>query len=69
MELADTDEGQKLAAKHHYRPSLAAVAAKYASKFPKTELVKIDQFGGWKAAQAKFFADGALFDQIYQPGR
>jgi ABC-type sulfate transport system substrate-binding protein len=33
-------------------------------------LVTIDDvFGGWKKAQATFFADGALFDQIYQPGR
>jgi sulfate transport system substrate-binding protein len=26
-------------------------------------------FGGWKKAQAAHFADGALFDEIYQPGR
>jgi sulfate transport system substrate-binding protein len=26
-------------------------------------------FGGWKNAQEKFFADGALFDQIYQPNQ
>jgi sulfate transport system substrate-binding protein len=26
-------------------------------------------FGGWKKAQADHFADGASFDQIYQPGR
>ncbi len=31
--------------------------------------LSIDEFGGWKAAQAKFFADGGVFDQIYQPGR
>jgi sulfate transport system substrate-binding protein len=24
-------------------------------------------FGGWDAAQAKFFADKGVFDQIYQP--
>ena len=23
-------------------------------------------FGGWKAAQAQFFADGAIFDQIIE---
>jgi sulfate transport system substrate-binding protein len=33
-------------------------------------LVTVDDvFGGWKKAQEKFFADGAVFDQIYQPGR
>ena len=69
LEYLYTPEAQELIAKHHYRPSVAAVAAKYAAKFPKTELIKIDEFGGWKAAQAKFFADGGVFDQIYQPGR
>ena len=69
LEYLYTPEAQELIAKHHYRPSLAAVAAKHAAKYPKTELIKIDEFGGWKAAQAKFFADGGVFDQIYQPGR
>jgi sulfate/thiosulfate transport system substrate-binding protein len=69
LEYLYSPEAQEVIARHHYRPSLSAVAAKYAAQFPKTELIKIDEFGGWKAAQAKFFADGALFDQIYQPGR
>jgi ABC-type sulfate transport system substrate-binding protein len=31
-------------------------------------LVTIDDaFGGWPKAQARHFADGALFDQIYVP--
>jgi sulfate/thiosulfate-binding protein len=62
-------EGQDLAAKHHYRPRLAAVAAKYADQFPQIELFTIDEtFGGWRAAQEKFFADGGVFDEIYRPG-
>ena len=69
LEYLYTPEAQELIARHHYRPSLPAVAAKHAAEYPKTEMVKIDEFGGWKAAQAKFFADGAVFDQIYQPGR
>ncbi|WP_189050433.1 sulfate ABC transporter substrate-binding protein [Aliidongia dinghuensis] len=64
-----TPEGQELAAKHYFRPRLAEVAAKYADRFPKLELVTIDHdFGGWQAAQAKHFADGGTFDQIYKPG-
>jgi ABC-type sulfate transport system substrate-binding protein len=44
------------------------VARKYASTFPKLKLVTIDEvFGGWQAAQKKHFADGGVFDQIYQP--
>lgn len=59
-------EGQELAAKHFYRPRDAAVAAKYADKFPKVELITIDDdFGGWGKAQATHFADGGSFDRIY----
>ena len=65
-----TEVGQEIAAKHFYRPRLASVAAKYESQFPELTLVTVDGvFGGWKKAQADHFADGASFDQIYQPGR
>jgi sulfate/thiosulfate-binding protein len=61
-----TPEGQELAAKHFYRPRDPGVAAKYASTFPQLKLVTIDQeFGGWAAAQKKFFDDGGEFDSIY----
>jgi sulfate/thiosulfate-binding protein len=69
LEYLYSPEAQEVIAKHHYRPGVPAVAAKYAAKYPKTELLKIDEFGGWKAAQAKFFADSGVFDQIYAPGR
>jgi len=33
-------------------------------------LFTIDEvFGGWAKAQKTHFADGGVFDQIYQPGR
>jgi sulfate/thiosulfate transport system substrate-binding protein len=70
LEYLYTDAGQEIVAKHYYRPRNAAVAAKYASQFPKVNLVTVnDVFGGWKKAHETHFADGALFDQIYQPGR
>jgi len=70
LEYLYTPEGQEIAAEHFYRPRLAAVAAKYATQFPKVSLVTVDEvFGVWKKAHATHFADGALFDQIYQPGR
>ena len=63
-----TPEGRELAAKHYYRPRLASVAAKYASTFPEVNLFTVDEvFGGWQKAQAEHFADGGVFDQIYQP--
>ena len=44
------------------------VAAKYASQFPKIKLFTIDEvFGGWQKAAETHFADGGVFDQIYQP--
>jgi sulfate/thiosulfate-binding protein len=61
-----SDEGQELIAQNHYRPTNPAIAAKYASQLPKLELVTIADFGGWAKAQATHFADGGVFDQIYQ---
>lgn len=59
---------QELIAKNYYRPRNADVATKYAARFKKIPLVTIDDtFGGWKKAQATHFADGGVFDRIYQP--
>jgi sulfate/thiosulfate-binding protein len=57
-------EGQEIIARNFYRPRDAQVAAKYASQFPKVNLLTIKDFGGWATAQQKHFADGAVFDQI-----
>lgn len=64
-------EGQALAAKHFYRPvSPEHAAPEDIARFPELELVTIDDtFGGWTEAQAKHFADGAIFDQISTAGR
>jgi ABC-type sulfate transport system substrate-binding protein len=63
-------EGQNLAGKHFYRPRDPQVAAVYAHQFPKVNLFTIDEvFGGWQKAQKTHFADGGVFDQIYQPSR
>ena len=70
LQFLYTKEGQELAAKHHYRPRNAEVAAKYAADFPSLDLLTVDdQFGGWHLAHKAHFADGASFDQIYVPGR
>jgi sulfate/thiosulfate transport system substrate-binding protein len=62
-------EGQEIAAKHHYRPRDAKVAAKYQGQFASLKLFTIDEaFGGWQTAQKTHFADGGTFDQIYKPG-
>lgn len=70
LEYLYSPEGQEIAAKHYYRPTLASVGAKYTKQFPKVSLFTIDQvFGGWQKANRIHFADGGVFDQIYQPGR
>ncbi|AZI37307.1 sulfate ABC transporter substrate-binding protein [Caenibius tardaugens NBRC 16725] len=61
-----TPEAQDIIAKNYYRPIDEAVAAKYAAVFPKIELVTVDgEFGGWQAAQKKFFSEGGVFDKIF----
>lgn len=57
-----TDEGQKIAAKHYYRP----INPKIPTKLAKVKkLYTIDKnFGGWQNAQKTHFSDGGIFDQI-----
>jgi sulfate/thiosulfate-binding protein len=70
LEYLYTSEGQEIAAKNYYRPRLESVAKKYAATFPKISLVTVDEvFGGWQKAQKTHFADGGVFDQIYQPNQ
>jgi sulfate transport system substrate-binding protein len=58
-------QGQAIEARNFYRPRLPAVSAQYAAQFPRVNTFTIhDVFGDWRQAQAKFFADGAIFDQI-----
>jgi sulfate transport system substrate-binding protein len=67
LEYLYSDEGQDIAGRNFYRPRNQAIAAKYASIFPQIPLFTIDSaFGGWTKAQATHFADGGVFDQIYQ---
>jgi len=70
LDFLYTPVGQRIAARHYYRPRLEAAAAERASFFPKIEMVTIDAaFGGWQKAQKTHFADGGVFDQIYGPSR
>ncbi|GHD67851.1 sulfate ABC transporter substrate-binding protein [Jeongeupia chitinilytica] len=57
-------EGQEVAAQNYLRPRDKAVAAKYAKQFPAVKLFGIDEFGGWKVAQKKYFDDGGIYDQV-----
>jgi sulfate transport system substrate-binding protein len=60
-----SDEGQRLAAKHFYRPRNAKIASEFSGQFPKVELFTIEAvFGGWTKAQKQHFAEGGTFDVI-----
>ena len=66
LEFLYTEEGQRIAAKHFYRPRDPKVLAENEKTFPKLELVTVDAaFGGWAKAQKTHFDDGGVFDSIY----
>lgn len=65
LENLYSDDAQRLAAKHFYRPSNPDIAAEFSDQFPQIELVTIDEvFGGWSKAQDTHFNDGGVFDRI-----
>jgi len=66
LEYLYTAPAQAIIAKNYFRPTSPEFAAKEdLSRFPKIDLITIDgAFGGWKKAQATYFADGGVFDQI-----
>ena len=69
LEYLYTPEAQEIIARDGYRPRDAAVAARYADRFPEVPLFEIDRnFGGWNKAQKLFFSDGGIFDRIYAGG-
>jgi sulfate/thiosulfate transport system substrate-binding protein len=70
LEYLYTESAQQIIARNFYRPVDTKIAAQFSTRFAKLGLFTVDQvFGGWQKAQAKHFADGGVFDQIYQPGR
>ncbi|GHU70965.1 ABC transporter permease [Clostridia bacterium] len=67
LEYLYSDEAQYLEGQKYYRPSNPDILQTFADKFDLgIQLVNIDDdFGGWAAATAKFFADSTIFDEIY----
>jgi sulfate/thiosulfate transport system substrate-binding protein len=65
LQFLYTPEAQEIAARHYFRPRLAAVARRHEKTFPRMKLFQIqDVFGSWKLAQQIHFAEGGIFDQI-----
>jgi sulfate transport system substrate-binding protein len=68
LEYLYSDAGQELAAQHFFRPKNQTILARYSPRFKPLELFTVDEIaGGWQKAQQVHFADGGIFDQIYQP--
>ncbi len=66
LEFLYSPEGQALAFKHFYRAwDDSAAAPEDVARFPKLDLVSIQDFGGWKKVQPEHFGDGGIFDRIY----
>lgn len=62
-----SDEAQRIAGDNYYRPYNEAILSEYADVFDlNVDLVTIADFGGWDEAQSKHFADGGVFDEIYE---
>jgi sulfate/thiosulfate-binding protein len=67
LEYLYSPEAQEIAAKHNFRPGNPEVLAKHSDKFPTIPLFSVAEvFGSWSKAQEVHFADGGLFDQIYE---
>jgi len=67
LEYLYSDEGQEIAGRNYYRPRNRAVAERFSRVFPRLDLFTIEEvFGGWTQAQRTHFADGGVFDQIYE---
>lgn len=62
-----SDEAQRIAGDNYYRPYNQEILKEYAGVFNlDINLITIQDFGGWDKAQTKHFADGGVFDEIYE---
>ena len=62
-----SDEAQELIAENYYRPVKQKILKKHADTFNlNVKLATIKDFGGWDEVQEKHFADGRVFDEIYE---
>lgn len=66
LEYLYSEDAQRLAGEHYYRPSDETVLQEFSDQFDlDMNLVTIEDFGGWDEAYETYFDDGAIFDEIY----
>ena len=62
-----TEEAQEIIANHYYRPINPEILKEYSKQLPDLDLFPISTVASdWDDAQKRFFAEGAIFDGIYQ---
>jgi sulfate/thiosulfate-binding protein len=63
-----SDAAQDIIGKHAYRPRNPVFQKKYAERLPPLPLFTVAEVAGtWSDANRRFFGDGGVFDEIYQP--
>ncbi len=63
LDFLYSDEGQKIIAKHHFRPQSAEVLKE--AHLPEIRTFSVeDKIGPWADVQKIHFADGGIYDQI-----
>lgn len=59
-------EGQDILAQNYNRVNDETVKAKYASQFPETRLLTVDDvFGGWAKVTKDHLAEGGILDKVF----
>lgn len=67
LEFLYTASAQQIIAQNGYRPSDESVRKNYSDQFQELRLFTIEDLGlTWVTANDRFFADGGLFDRVYQ---
>lgn len=70
LEYLYSPAGQRIAARHYYRPAQPDLADPAdLARFPQLDLVTIADFGGWQQAQQTHFAEGGEFDRLLAAGK
>jgi len=65
-----SEQGQEIAARHHFRPRNPEVLRRHAQTLRPIRLFTVEQyFGSWAEAQRVHFNDGGTFDQIFEARR
>jgi sulfate transport system substrate-binding protein len=68
-EFLYTPFAQQVFASNGFRPVTPEGKDYAKGKFKEVKFFTIDDFGGWKKASKKFFADGGIWDQIFSQTR